>query len=382
MMKKPLRVLILGGFGYFGARLAERLRGLAHVEVLTAGRQARLDPDYHRIDAESAELGDLLVDLRLDVLVVAIGPVTGRSGSYRLARAAIEAGVHYIDLADGREHVVGVRKLDREAREAGVMVTSGASSVPALSSAVIDHLLTDFANIEHLEYGISASELTPGIDAIRSALRYCGQPLRTGYGWQGGRWKKFYSPLGRRWLLRCDVPDLDLMPERYGLKEIHFRAGVAGMPHMLALWSLSWLVRLGLVDSIESLAPILQTVAKRLERFGSGRSGMYVRMTGRSRGGQSLTREWQLIAESNDGPYVPALAAVALIRKLTSGSTPFVGARPCIGLLNLADLKNETAGLSLRWKESCWVETRWTQPLLRSNGGRCEDPVRRFLTGD
>ena len=53
------------------------------------------------------------------------------------ARAAIEAGMHYADLADARAFVCGIGELDEAARAAGVLVCGGASSVPALAGAAI-----------------------------------------------------------------------------------------------------------------------------------------------------------------------------------------------------------------------------------------------------
>jgi hypothetical protein len=354
MSSEKLRVLILGGRGYFGRRLAERLGRMENVEVLTGGRSQASCPTHHRLDAWRPGLAERLRSLQVDVVVAALGPFPGGPGSYRIAEAAIDAGVHYIDLADARAHVVGVTALDRRAREAGVMVVSGASSVPALSSAVVDHLARGLDRIDRIEHGISASELTPGAGAIRSALTYCGRPIRSAatehtptYGWQDGTWKSFRAPLGARWLLRCDVPDLDLFPTRYGTSAVDFRAGVPQLPHMAAMWSLSWLVRLGLVRSADRLAPRLHGIAQAFERIGSGRSGMYVVVEGMCADGAPKRREWQLIAEANHGPYVPVLAATALIRRLANGREMPRGARPCIGLVLLDQFRAELEGLKI-----------------------------------
>lgn len=76
----------------------------------------------------------------------------------RLAEECIRAGAHYVDLADSRfgvsirvlcgtdvasrrVFVEAIGALDSAAREAGVLVASGASSVPALSSAVIGRFI-------------------------------------------------------------------------------------------------------------------------------------------------------------------------------------------------------------------------------------------------
>ena len=48
------------------------------------------------------------------VLINATGPYQRQD--YRLARACIAAGVHYLDLADARDFVPGIAALDAEAR--------------------------------------------------------------------------------------------------------------------------------------------------------------------------------------------------------------------------------------------------------------------------
>jgi saccharopine dehydrogenase-like NADP-dependent oxidoreductase len=87
-------------------------------------------------------------------LIKTAGPF--QSQRYTVALAAIQAGCHYIDLADGHEFVAGISSLDGPARERGVTVISGASTVPALSSAVIDRYLAQFVRLEGIEFGISS----------------------------------------------------------------------------------------------------------------------------------------------------------------------------------------------------------------------------------
>ena len=121
--------------------------------------------------------------------------------------------------------------------------------------------------------------------------------------------------MNRRWLARCDIPDLELFPVRYpNLEKLEFRAGVAMWPTMLGLGLLSGAVRAGVLKSVERLAPVLKRVAATLEPFGSGHSGMYVRMKGMDRRGRSVEKVWQLIARDNDGSDVPCMGAVALAR--------------------------------------------------------------------
>ena len=188
------------------------------------------------------------------MLINASGPFQAQS--YGLARACIRAGCHYIDLADARAFVTGITQLDREARAAGVSVISGASSVPGLSSAVIEAYAGELATLDAVDIGISpGNSFDPGLATTASILGAVGKPYgvlsgggqQTVYGWQGLRRHRF-PQIGARWMSNVEVPDLDLLPARYpGLKTARFSAGVeVGMFH-LALWGLSWLVRAGVL---------------------------------------------------------------------------------------------------------------------------------------
>lgn len=97
-----------------------------------------------------------------------------------MARAVVSAGANYIDLADGRDFEAGISQLDESARERGVFVTSGASSLPALSSAVVDkylHRFTDWIRFA------TVSPRVRGLAAIRGVFGYCGEPLPRSVVW-------------------------------------------------------------------------------------------------------------------------------------------------------------------------------------------------------
>lgn len=80
------------------------------------------------------------------VLVVGgFGNFGARIGRALAADPAIGAGAHDVDLADGRPFVEGFPAArDGAARDANVLAYCGASSVPALSSAVVDAYIGRF----------------------------------------------------------------------------------------------------------------------------------------------------------------------------------------------------------------------------------------------
>ena len=359
--------LIVGGAGAFGARIAALLARGGDIDLVLAGRAAgalaagaaALGGVVERpvrtavLDAERVTADDL-APLGVDLVINASGPFQGRD--YRLARAAIAAGCHYVDLADARAFVAGFSALDDDARAAGVLAVSGASSVPGLSSAVVVHHCDAFASIDEIDIAISpGNAFDPGVATVASVLGGVGQPIRmlsdgewrTVYGWQGLRRMSFYAA-GRRWLGYVDVPDLDLLPAHVAsIKTVRFQAGLEVSMFHLGLWAASWLVRSGLVRSLAPLAPRLLAIKRALQGFGSDRGGMLVRMRGLGRDGKLKAMTWTLVAGSGHGPYVPALASVALAKRLASGLETRRGAMPCHGVLRLADILAETEGLDI-----------------------------------
>lgn len=87
------------------------------------------------------------------------------------------------------------------------------------------------------------------------------------------------------------------------------------------------------------------------KEWGTDAGAMHVCVIGRDHLGVLQQRAWVLVAGSGSGPYVPTLAATALVRKFASGSMECMGARPCTGLLSLEDFMNETEGLDIQMME-------------------------------
>jgi len=66
------------------------------------------------MDAESITADHLMAE-RASLVINASGPF--QTQDYRVARAAIDAGAHYVDLTDARGFVTGIGALDGEASE-------------------------------------------------------------------------------------------------------------------------------------------------------------------------------------------------------------------------------------------------------------------------
>jgi hypothetical protein len=348
------RILLLGATGAFGSRLAEGLvRSGLGVLAVARGQDAlamlaaRLGPAMAVLAADRGTLDAArLIALRREhprllAIADASGPFQDRAPD--LPRAAIAAGLHWVDLADARDWVGGIATLDAEARAAGLAVLAGASSTPALSHAVLDRLTAGARAIHMIEVAISPGNRAPRGEAVmRAILSRAGRPIRV---FRGGRWteapgwglpeRREMAGLGRRRLALCETPDLNLLVERFAPRaDAIFRAGLElGVMHQ-GLSALAWLVRLGALRSLLPLTRPLLWLARLLAPFGTDRGGMSVTVTAEEADGVLRRRCWTLVAEAGDGPYVPTLPALAALRGLADGSLAFRGAAPCVGVLD------------------------------------------------
>lgn len=357
-------VVVLGGYGNFGRRIAAALATDAHHRILIAGRNGEQASQAARdiggnteplvLDCRAPTLARDLARAGAKAVIHTAGPFQAQS--YAVPRACIEARAHYVDLADSRAFVTGIHALDQWAKDSDTLIVSGASTLPALSSAVVDDLARGFESIESINIAITAGATPPGEATMNGVLSYAGRPFerwrhgrwQTAHGWLGLRAQRFPEPLGLRWIANCDVPDLALFPPRYpAVQSVVFRAGVAQLSSMFAIWMGALAVRAGLMRSLVPFVPHLHRLALARARRGSRHSAMRIHLRGRNAGSQPLSRTWTLMAASDHGPHIPCFPAIALARKLLRNEMSMRGAIPCMGLLDVDEIFEVGRGLEI-----------------------------------
>ena len=398
-MSDRFTVLILGGYGTFGGRLArlladkERLtiivagRSLAQAEVFCAALSARATLTPAAFDREGdveAQLGRLAPDIVVD----ASGPFQGYADPYALVRAALAHGMHYLDLADGSDFVKGIAQFDPQARERGVFVLSGVSSFPVLTAAVTRRLSRGLSRVDSIIGGIAPSPYAGvGQNVIRAIAGYAGQPVKlvrdgkpaVGYGLAESL-RYTVAPPGRLPLRNIrfsllDVPDLRLLPELWpGLRSIWIGAGpVPEILHRL-LNICAFAVRLKMVPSLSPLADLMFRAINVL-RWGEHRGGMFVAVTGTDNAGACIERSWHLLAEGDDGPLIPSMACAAIIRKCLDGKPPPAGARAATSDLELEDYETLFARRTIHTGSREVTPTTNALPLFRRLLGDAYDAL-------
>ena len=357
----PGPVLILGGYGNFGKRIAEALVN-ADIQVVIAGRhedkaralarQLGHHAGFRAFDVHTG-LNDRLAQDRPAVVINTCGPFQG--SDYQIAQTCISHGIHYVDLADGRDFVTGIDTLDDAARQAGISVVSGASTVPTLSAAVLNEYAPCFQRLTRVRYGISPGQQAErGLATTQGIMTYVGKPIsphagqaKPRYGWQD-IYRQPYPGLGKRWMANCDIPDLDMFADRYKLEDLQFSAGIELSLLHLGTWALSWCVRLGLPINLPGHASALLRTSNWFDGFGSADGGMHVTMTGLDEQGDHKEITWFIIALDGDGPYIPTIPAVTLAKRFVAGITVPQGAYPCMDVISLDDYLHELDGRNIQ----------------------------------
>ena len=387
---KACRVLVLGGYGHFGGRICRALAADPNIRLIIAGRNieaarafaeqlatitgqawaatlaaasptstsdpARPAPEAAALDHTAGDLHEHLTRLQAEVVIHTGGPYQGQD--YHVAQACLRAGAHYVDLADGREFVAGISGLNEQALKRGVLIVSGASTLPALSSAVVDRFKSEVALLESIESSIAPGQQTPrGLATLEAVLSYCGKPfemLERGqwvrvYGWQGIV-SHTYPDFGTRWVAPCDVPDLALFAERYpGLHTLTFRAGLELKIMQAGMVLLAYLRRLGLVSDWARHAAWLKALSDPFDFLGSDVGGMHITLAGRDAAGAPKALTWNLVARQGHGPEIPCIAAIVVARKLAAGRIAERGAMPCMGLMSLDEFDAAVRHLDIHW---------------------------------
>jgi len=354
-----MRILILGGYGVFGGRLIELVADLAELEILVGGRsEPKARAFCNSIDSKAtlipseidrADIANALRTLKPDIVVDASGPFQDYSGNpYLVVESCINAKTHYFDFADAADFVFGISQFDQAAKDANIVILSGVSSFPVLTAAVLRKLGQNM-KIQSITGGIAPSPYAGiGLNVMRAVIGYAGGPvklIRNGKAHiaRGLTESKRYTiappgylPLRNTRFSLVDVPDLQVIPQAYpDINDIWMGAGpVPEFLHRILNLFARMRAKLS-APSFVKLSPLFYHVLN-LMKFGEHRGGMFIEIKG-VRNNVRVTKSWHLLAEGDDGPFIPSMAIESILRKWVAEEIPEHGARAAINALELSD---------------------------------------------
>ena len=355
------RVVLIGATGVFGRRLARHLARMDGIElVLTSRSSGKAQALAQGLTTEASvpisgagldrdrELVASLAALRPWLVIDASGPF--QQQGYEVPTAALLLGAHVVDLADARGYLSGYGpQLDALAKQRGLVALAGASSTPALSATAARELSEGWERLDSIEIAITPggrSEVGPSV--IAAILSYAGKPVPI---WREGELQAIPAwgvgevvdmpGLGRRRVAPVETVDAETLGPDLAVKSrVSFSAGLEAGIEQWGLALLAWLRRRGWVADLAPLVPYLVMARKITRLWTSDRGGMRVAISGIDSKGRPRRAYWSLLAQNDDGPQVPTLAAAAVVRALfTDGIAP--GARSAAEALDLAAIEAE-----------------------------------------
>lgn len=352
-----MRVVILGGYGVFGSRLAELLKRDGHEVIITGRDEAKLTKLAGRLNCQHMVLDHRNDPLSLfsalpGVVVDAAGPFQSYGiDPYVIPRLCLEYGANYLDLSDDAGFTQGIAQLDEHARSSSRRLLSGASSVPGISSVIANDLCANMDEVLLIDTAILPGNRAPrGASVISSIVGQLGTASRV---FRGGIWRMLpiwsdprqikLAPNLMRTARFIEVPDTRLFPGFFGAKAVIFRAGLELGVLNTAIGLIAIVRRRWRFPITPGLVELLRNIANLLLPFGTDRGGMRVLVVGRI-GKSVIRREWRLVAEAGDGPYIPAVTARAIIRKLGGVSA---GSRACLAEASRTEIESAVSDLAV-----------------------------------
>lgn len=342
------RIVILGGYGTFGSLISDQLAGEG-VKVVVAGRDVEKGKSFAKKIQASFVHCDASDDISLRKAIRGAFLVVNASGPFQkenfsIPLTCISEKCHYIDIADGREYVTNFHKLGDQAKQNSVFACTGASTSPAVTSALVDKLIKDVPDFTSIQIAMNPGNKNPaGISTIQSILSYVGAPflvLENGmwqetHGWTRGEFINFPEPIGKRRVHMCNVPDLEFFPQKYEAETVTFKAGVELNLFNYAIEMLGRLrQRIPSLD-LSKLANLLIKGSAFFKAFGTTTGGLQVWIFNQK--GQKAS---MAIIAPKDGPRIPIAPAVVIAKKLLQNKFTEYGAFPCMGFIQVDELQD------------------------------------------
>ncbi|MGB5214857.1 MAG: DUF4166 domain-containing protein [Anderseniella sp.] len=362
------RVLLIGGTGVFGERLAQHLCPLGGIDLIVTSRNelkarqlaARL-VQAHPFASVSAiqldhrhNLESRLHEVKPFIVIDCSGPF--QSADYAVAETVLAAGVHMIDLADARGYLKGYAgALDQIARQRGSVGLAGASSTPALSASAVRALSRGWQRVDSIDICIApGGKSEVGRAVISAIMSYAGREipvwregrLSQAHGWLGSR-SVIMPELGKRRVAPVETLDAELLGPRHAVtSRVRFAAGLESRLEQYGMQLVARLVKAGLLRRPGGLIPLLLGVRNLTRLTTSDRGGMSVEIKGLDGQGKFAKACYSLVAKQGHGPNVPVLPAAAAVKAVLRGRIE-PGAQLAERALSLPEIEAEMAPYSI-----------------------------------
>jgi hypothetical protein len=334
-------VVIFGGYGTFGKRVARELARLG-VPLAIAGRDGaraealarELGPTNRGITADVSRSDSCLEALRGHRVAVNCAGPFGSLGP-ALLDSCVEAGCHYADINDDRAYTSLVRSRGPAFAERGLAAVFGCSTLPGISGALAARA-QEGTNVvpQRLRVTLFLGNANPkGAAAIQNFVNLLGKPFPAPQGTLRGfrslEFVRIPGDLGRRPALDVESPEYDLFPERFGVRSVSVKVALELSVATYGFGLLAWLPW----HPGRRFSRFVDWVGRHAPALGSTSAAVIVDLFF----ADGLVRRAILLAR-NDGQRMGALPCAFAVQELAHSRTPILGPVPAYEFLGAAPL--------------------------------------------
>ncbi|WP_041596623.1 saccharopine dehydrogenase family protein [Halothece sp. PCC 7418] len=181
------KVLIIGGTGSIGHRVAEDIQAQTQANVTVAGLQSSYNQDFPFLPFDLNNFDQLkpLIS-NFDLVVHCAGPFHHRDG--RVLKTCIEAGINYIDVSDHRSFYFQATEYHQAAQQAGVTAILHTGVFPGISNLMAKKGVEALDQVEsiHLNYLVAGSG-GAGLTVMQTTFLGLQSPFSA---WINGKWQE------------------------------------------------------------------------------------------------------------------------------------------------------------------------------------------------
>lgn len=325
-----MNIVVLGGAGDMGSHIVRDLIEHSDAEVTIADYQVskaqalahRLGERVRSTFVDAGNRDSLLLVLRdADVAVGAVGPFYRFAP--KMAWAAIESHVDYVDICDDYGPIETLFEFDAVARREGVTLVTGLGWTPGLSNVLARHGANQMDHADEIRIAwVGGAADSQGLAVVQHVLYALSGRVPT---YREGRWVKVPA---------LSEPEVVTFPEPLGEIEV-FHVGhpePMTIPRTIPVWAVSlkgaltprWnnrlaalLVRLGLTSTlgrIDRMSRLIHRLEGVLGAGGVALSGLRVDVIG-TRDGEQLTKTYMAADHMGRLTGVPAAVGALMLAR-------------------------------------------------------------------
>jgi saccharopine dehydrogenase (NAD+, L-lysine-forming) len=259
-----MKALVLGGFGIMGSSAARDLIKSDMVKrVILADKKVDMAKVHEsvrtskKISTQTLDVTDFEALVNAikgnDVVINTVGPFY-KFGAHTI-KAAIKAGINYIDICDDYDATREALTLDESARKAGVSICIGFGAGPGISNLLAKYAADKLDEVDEIKFLWAAGLNDPvGFSALLHGMhmftgnvpQYLNGKLVDVPAGSGGEEVKFVEPTGKAEVYYVGHPEPVTLP-RYikGVKTVVNKGGV--LPTWASKMIMEWADR-GFLD--------------------------------------------------------------------------------------------------------------------------------------